>query len=191
MKHFYVIALTATLLFSSAIVSAQSNRAFKKGYRGSVEMSAGVVNGRIQQDFQLYSNVGKEMQPEEIIRFATIHGYSFGTGLFVGAGLGYNFTLINSAQYASVFVDAKYNFKDAPASPFMESRLGYNMFGETRSDNGGAFFSIIGGVQTGRFSVSVGYEYCPLKQYNRVSNSSFVWSFYSMNMYFLSFAFDF
>ena len=191
MKTTKVIIFLFSIILCVSPLCAQSTYSFKKGYHGNVELGAGAVNGGIQQNFILRNYAGNKEQPEEIIRLSTVHGYSYGNGLFLGAGIGYNFALVNSAQYASLFADAKYNVKDASASPFVEGRVGYNFWGESEGDLGGMLVSLAGGVDTGRISIRVGYEYSPLKQRNRISNSSFVWCYYIMNQFFFSLAFNF
>lgn len=194
MKRIQTIILFAALILNIP-VSAQSNCSFKKGYHGFVEFGTAAVNGQIQEGFvksstERYSE--GQMQPGEMIRLSTVHGYSWGNGVFLGAGLGYNFELLESAQYASIFADAKYNFKDILASPFMEGRMGYNFCTNAyRYDTQGLFVSVSGGVDFGHFAARLGYEYCPIKQNYRTDYEGLHRYYYLMNQFFLSLAYNF
>lgn len=188
-----LLLLTTILLVMP--VSAQTSHSFKKGYHGSVELGAAAVNGQIQQGFVKSSTeryTEDQIQPGEMIRLSTVHGYSWGNGVILGAGLGYSFELLDNAQYASIFADAKYNLKDSSASPFLEGRLGYHFCTNAfRYDTQGMLVSVAGGVDFGCLSARLGYEYSPLKQNYRTDLGGFQRYYYLMNQFFFSLAFNF
>ena len=187
------LAISAILLFVLP-APAQTNRSFKKGYRGTVELGFGAVNGKMQNGFiksNLEVSPADHEQPGEMVRLSTVHGYSFGNGVFIGGGFGWDFELIDNAQYASIFVNTKYNLKDASASPFVEGRAGYSFCTNgPKYDTGGLFVNAAVGVDFGRFTTRMGYEFCPIKQNYRTS-VGLDRKFYSMNQFFLSLAFNF
>lgn len=189
------LAALALAILLSLPLSAQSNLSFKKGYHGTVELGMSAMNGKMQQGFiKCNSEVCAEaqMQPGEMIRISTVHGYAWGNGVFLGAGLGWDFELIDGAQYASFFADVKYNLKDASASPFIEGRTGYHFCTNMpRYETGAVFVSAAGGVDFGHISARLGYEYCPIKQNYRSNAGQLYRSYYSMNQFFFSLAFNF
>lgn len=201
---------------------AQPGEVLNKGYHGTVEVGTAVVNGLMQRDFQSKNNIGasslplsyksindlnvseiqeiikeytrETQQPDEIIRLATVHGYSWGKGVFIGGGVGYNFARNSGAKYASLFADAKYNMNANDVSPYIDTRVGHNFYKENENDLGGMFISVSGGIDYNRFSLQLGYEYCPLKQGNSTKNngrSEYKLSYYIMNQFFFSLAFNF
>ncbi len=91
----------------------------------------------------------------------TSQGYSFGNGAYVGLGLGAGFDLDGSV-YIPLFMDAKYNFIDNKVSPFASVRTGIRFSPEVDSYISWGF-SLGGGVDFGRFSVKLGYEYYAAK----------------------------
>ena len=181
MKNQIFAGLILALLLSSFTASGQVNRSFKKGYRGSVELEGSVFNGRLQSGFE---------QPGELIQLSTVHGGRLGNGLFLGAGLGYAFWLSEETGFASLFVDAKYNIKDAAVSPFVEGRAGYSVCSTSRLETGGMFVNAAAGVDFGRFTARLGYEYLPIKQLEWTSHGQ-TKTYYALDRFFLSFAFNF
>lgn len=164
---YYFLVAFATL-YASQNVFAQTNKAFKKGYRGSVGVSTGVAGGTMQEGFFTVANGANakdQLKPSEFIRLSTVHGYQLGNGVFLGMGLGWDFELLEEMQYGSVFADVKYNLVDASASPFIEGRTGYHINSNLGgSDTEGLFIGVAGGVDFGHFSASLGFDYCPYLQ---------------------------
>ena len=195
MQHNRIALLFIVFSLLSLSLGAQSNHSFKKGYHGFVEVGAAAVNGQIQKGFVKSATeryLEDQMQPGEMIRLSTVHGYSWGNGVFLGGGVGYSFELLESAQYASFFADAKYNFKDASASPFLEGRMGYHFCTNAyRYDTQGMFVSVAGGVDFGCFSARLGYEYSPIKQNYRTDTAGLQRCYHWMNQFFFSLAFNF
>lgn len=176
-----LFVLSFTALFLSVPALAQTNRAFRAGYRGIIELEGSAFHGRLQNGVE---------QPGELIQLATVHGYSLGSGVFLGMGLGYSFWLSQDTQFASVFLDARYNIKDVAASPFIEGRTGYSFCTTTRLETGGLFVRMSAGVEFGRLSVCLGYEYFPVKELQQ-TGSGLKKSYYTLDRLFLSLAFSF
>ncbi len=136
LKRFCLSALLAVLYVSAF---AQENRAFVQGYSGNVEFANMVLFGK--------DMFGSRYQ------LATTHGYNFGSGAFVGGGVGIMYDTSIVGPVASAFLDAKYNFCDTKVSPFIAVRSGvrfWNLFGN--------FVNIGGGIDFGRFSARLSYE---------------------------------
>ena len=137
-------------------VAAQEGFSFRKGYRGDVSLggSVGVTKGVRNDAFS----------------FSTIHGYSFGDGVFVGAGVGVN-VLTTDQVTIPVYVVGKYTFLDNNITPFVDCRVGaeavvYNL------DKGRAFMvSPAVGVDLGRFSIRAGYL-CEAGRYSDYDKSN-------------------
>jgi len=140
-----LIFICALLLLCASMASAQNNRAFKKGYEGNVEYSTFAVFGK--------GKLGSQIQ------LSTTHGYRTGWGIFLGAGAGLDYDFYLSDTALTAFLDAKYNFVDATVSPFVETRSGVRCYDNSHSDVAQPFISIAGGIDTGRFSVKLGYDY--------------------------------
>ena len=137
-KLFLSIALIALCVGAMA----QQSYSFRKGYRGDVALggAVGITKGVRNDAFSL----------------STTHGYSFGDGLFVGAGAGLN--VLTSAEVTiPVYFVGKYTFMDNRISPFMDCRVGWEALVYNR-DHGVAFVvSPAVGVDLGRFSLRAGY----------------------------------
>ena len=137
-----LIFICALLLLCASMASAQTNRAFKKGYQGNVEIGNYAVFGK--------DKAGSLMQ------ISTTHGYSTGTGMFVGLGFGAGYDMFVDGPMGSAFMDAKYNFIDTAVSPFASARTGFRVYDYYGFQ---PFISISGGVDVGHFTVKVGYDY--------------------------------
>lgn len=153
MKKLVLVLCVALITMS---VAAQESFSFRKGYRGDVSLggSVGVTKGVRNDAFS----------------FSTIHGYSFGDGVFVGAGVGVN--LLTTDQVTiPVYVVGKYTFLDNNITPFVDCRVGaeavvYNL------DKGRAFIvSPAIGVDLGRFSIRAGYL-CEAGRYSYYDKSN-------------------
>jgi len=199
------LVLFLVLLLGFLPVSAQTNQSFKKGYHGFVELEGSTLQGKMQRGFASEVPSGSGRTPVinslsdldafleyyaddgsrygEMVRVSTVHGYGWGNGVFLGLGLGYSASLKDDMDFISTFVDAKYNFVDVSASPFLEGRVGYTFDTMTVNHTGGLFVSGAAGVDFGRFGARLGYEFCPLAQQNR--------TYYALNRFFLSLAFNF
>ena len=171
------ILICILMMACSLAVSAQNNRAFKKGYQGDIEIGNYAVFGK-----------GKF---GGLIQATTTHGYRFGNGMFIGAGFGVGYDLaVDDGPVIPIYMDAKYNFLDAAVSPFASARTGIRFCGASRYEMFQPFIAIAGGIDVGRFSVKLGYDYGNVRamtyvQYNRVQE------LYKPSQLFCSFAFKF
>lgn len=123
-------------------LDAQESYSFNKGYRGDVSVGGivGVTKGVRNDAFSL----------------STVHGYSYGDGLFVGGGVGLN-ALFSDLVTVPVFAVAKYNFIDKVFSPFVDCRLGAEAMLQN-NDKGLAFVVSPGvGVDFKRVNFRVAY----------------------------------
>lgn len=111
------------------------------GYTASVELDAGAV---IDAGFSS--------------SLTTVHGYAFGNGLFTGVGTGVVFTPsdLMSSYGIPFFLECRYSFIDAKASPFLSMRFGgyYNIGGRT-----GLYAAPSAGIDMGRWSLFLKYDY--------------------------------
>ena len=180
-KNTLIFVVLAILL--AVPVSAKDNKALKKGYHGNLELGTSAMTMKMMGN--------SSVEPDEMIRLSSTHGYAFGNGVFIGAGAGCNFQLIEDLHYASVFMDVKYNFVDASASPFIEGRTGYNYCINKYNDIGGVFVSTAAGVDFGRMSARIGYELAPIKENVRASNGAHGYALYTSNQFYFSLAFNF
>jgi hypothetical protein len=87
-------------------------------------------------------------------------------------------------------MDAKYNFIDNKVSPFASVRAGIRFSPET-SNYISCGFSLGGGVDFGRFSVKLGYEYNAAKAWYRQPRGDYEAALGKPSMLFCSFAFNF
>lgn len=163
----------AFLFLSCAVLSAQESRMFRRGYRGNVEIGNYAVFGK--------DKVGG------IAQLTTTQGFSFGDGAFVGAGFGMGVDL-NQEIFFPLFLDAKYNFIDRRTSPFAAVRTGlrYGLDDDYISYG----ISLGGGVDFGRHSIRIGYEYSVSSMQTYVS-PNYVTQYAKPNFFFCSFAFNF
>ena len=114
-----------------------ASRMYRKGYRADIELSWANPN-----------HWG----------ISTSHGRSFGNGLYVGGGAGFNAIMADEiTYYTPVFADIKYSFINRLGSPFVSAKAG----GIIDITNSGirTFINPALGVDVSRFSIKVGYEY--------------------------------
>lgn len=145
------------LLCSTLSASAQT----PKGYSGRVEVGMTMVRFFSSSDLQ---------GPKYLL--STTHGYSFGNGLFVGAGIGLGFYTDLPHNNESVVVeerrlimplyaDVKYTFRNASSvKPFVEARGGMfkDFAGEDFSYGLGWFANPMVGIDISKFSVMFGVD---------------------------------
>ena len=131
------------LTLCTLTLSAQESKMFRKGYRGSIEIGNYAVFGK--------DKFGGNAQ------ITLSQGYSFGNGAYIGLGFGLGADL-KRGGYIPFFMDAKYNFIDGKVSPFASVRTGFR-FSPTASEYLSFGIALGGGVDFGRFSVKLGYEY--------------------------------
>ena len=136
-----IIIFILVTLISTSMVSAQTNRAYKKGYQGCVEVGNYAVFGKDK-----YGGMPQ---------ISTTQGYKTGTGIYLGVGAGVAYELVEDIPVFPFFLDAKYNFADTKVSPCIAARTGLRV----SYDYLAPFLSVAGGVDAGRFTIKVGYEY--------------------------------
>ena len=135
--------LTAVaLIFASVMMSAQESHAFEKGYRGNV-----LVGGNVGVDKGFSHNAAG---------LTTSHGYSFGDGMYLGCGVGVAVDFSGNYARIPVFFDTKYNLVDWKLSPYVDCRVGMEMFAGVK---GCAFIASPGvGFDYRKLSYRVGYQ---------------------------------
>ena len=158
--------LLILLLVSMAVCSSArekgGNPYYKTGYRGNVGLHLGGINARLGE-----------------FGFTTIHGKSFGNGVFLGGGIGLNYPILDIdtdvCLTVPIFIDAKYSVLDQRVSPFVEARIGTMFF---YGSDWGMFLSPVLGVDIGRWSIFVSYE---LRQNYKIKDNcmlvGFSWNF--------------
>ena len=136
------------------------NVGYNRGYRADIELS--------------WAN-------KSIWGITSSHGFSFGNGLYVGAGAGFEAELTkntatrtagnlidpeysytpesnwNASYFVPVFADIKYSFTKSLASPFVSLKGG--AIADITNLGVRTFASPAVGLDIARFSLKVGYEY--------------------------------
>jgi hypothetical protein len=174
MKKAFVVLLI--LLSTASVASAQTNRAFKKGYRATIEVTNSAVFGK--------DKIGG------LIQANTTHGYRVGNGIFLGAGFGIGYDMIADDYLIPMYLDAKYNFLDQKISPFVNLRTGIRFNGSARNEQFADFIAISGGIDVGRFSVKLGYEYGSTRRRAWTPQGGAVEAFEKPSQLFCSFVFN-
>lgn len=143
-KTFFIISAMLVLMCSTMAQDAEqsTHRMFRRGYRADIQLAANTY----KQSF-----------------ISTSHGYSFGNGLYVGGGAAFGVEYqpdFNATPFylSSLFVDGKYTLTQWRVAPFIALRMGSIV---TVEDNpaGRFFINPAVGVDWGRISLKVGYEY--------------------------------
>ena len=133
-----LIFITLAVCFTS---SAQTNRAFRKGFQGSVEIGNSAVFGK--------DKAGGLME------LTLTPGYRTGYGLFLGAGMGIGYNLATDDYVIPAYFDAKYNFLDQKVSPFAGIRTGFRYNGSPQFSIGN-LSPLSAGIDAGAFSIRHG-----------------------------------
>ena len=149
MKRLLEAFFMLVALFWGVSGYAQTNRSFRKGYRGNVEVGNYAAFGKGEVDGR--------------VLLSSTHGYSMGNGMFIGAGVGYGYEIASDLYLVSAFLESKYNLLDTTVSPFLDVRTGFDFAGG-KEQVSGQFVALSCGVDVQRLSVKVGYEYCPIRQ---------------------------
>lgn len=97
------LCLSAIAVLLSSTAFAQQHRVFERGYAGNVSFSAGAI---------------LDVPNAQI---STSHGYAFGNGLYMGAGLGIDF----NPQFSPIFADVRYTFGKESVRPYVGLRSGF------------------------------------------------------------------
>ena len=161
-KTIVLILLLVSMAVCSSAREKGGNPYYKTGYRGSIGMHLGGRNARLGE-----------------IGFTTIHGKTFGNGVFLGGGIGLNYPVLDidtdMCLTVPIFIDAKYSALDQRVSPFIEAKIGTMFF---YGSDWGMFLSPVFGVDIGRWSIFVSYE---LRQNYEIKDNcmlvGFSWNF--------------
>lgn len=130
------LILFLLLLFVCGSSTFAGNQLVKSGYTGNISLSVTPQYG--------FS-----------VDFTTSHGYSFGNGLWMGAGAGISFSSIYDGIFIPIYTEAKYSFmKDAKASPFVDCKLGFM----TNTEKVYVLLNPIVGVDINSFSIFTSYN---------------------------------
>ncbi|MBQ3250895.1 MAG: hypothetical protein IJB05_07120 [Bacteroidales bacterium] len=148
---------------------------FKKGYKA---VETGVVNGykAVENAFvepfcdtistsRMYArkyraDIELSWSNPNTWGITSSHGYSFGNGLYVGGGAGFAAEWNGKDEplyLVPVFADVKYSFINRLASPFVSLKGG--AYADITNSGLRTFANPAVGVDIGRFSIKVGYEY--------------------------------
>ncbi len=142
-KNFLIlIALFALSNMAKAQDAETANRMFRRGYRADIQLEANTY----QQSF-----------------ISTSHGYSFGNGLFIGAGAGFGVEFVpdfnaDAAYLSKVFADVRYCPWDFKAAPFVGLRVG-TIIGVHETPHAGFMLNPAIGLDWGRVTLKVGYMF--------------------------------
>lgn len=129
---------TAALICGAKAQAQNTNTYFKKGYTFDIELS--VANNFDES------------------AFTTSHGYSFGNGLFIGGGLGFEYVRSDAAYMTPVFAELKWSWFDFIASPYVDARVGYMV---TNNNHNSFYFSPSVGLDVSKVSLFVGWDIIP------------------------------
>lgn len=119
------------------------------------------------------------------IELTTTHGGTFDNGFFIGVGSGLSYDLSKMITMP-VFVEGRYNFVEGDISPLLACRLGGNFILDDYRSNrrgGGLTVSPAAGVDFGRFSLQVFYQY----DIGRTSDSGYSCGDYKLHYMGISF----
>lgn len=142
----FLLLFIGVVLLSLTAVAQNENALYEKGYYGNIELDMGSTFGFSADVPDRGLNAG----------VLTSHGYSSGSGLYVGAGAG---LIFNTEHYSfvsvPVFADVKYSFLDNDFSPFMSCKIGTVINDEFGA---GVYCAPSAGVDMKRFSVFLKYD---------------------------------
>ena len=132
-KNLCLFLLTLFICGGSAMAG---NRLARDGYVGNISLSVTPQMG-----------LGVDI--------TTSHGYSFGNGLWMGAGAGVSLMGACDGFFIPIYTEAKYSFmKDEKASPFLDCKFGVM----TNTESTYRLFSPAAGVDINRFSIYALYN---------------------------------
>lgn len=138
LKHILKCLIIAfPMLFVSTSMHAESKDSRISGYRGNLSFS---ITPEIESEVPIGIDI------------TTSHGYSFGNGWWLGAGIGimgYHGVII------PIFSEAQYSFTKSQLSPYVFTKIGHAISVE---DGYGCYLSLGFGVCIKSFSVFTSYS---------------------------------
>ena len=138
----YLLPCVLTVAFSLAASAQTKNHLYSKGYKADVQLGY-VFEGKVPT----YSAT-------------TSHGYSFGNGLYLGAGTGLYLNTVDYGQgtrfMIPLFGEVKYSFLNRKVSPFVDLKAG--MLGDCTSKGFGYMVTPTIGVDFWKMSLGVGVQ---------------------------------
>lgn len=141
MKEKIILMIIAVAAIAGSLSTAEAqekNSWFKKGYSFDFELATA--------------------RPFDQNAFSTSHGYSFGNGLFVGGGLGFEYSAKDDKFLTPVFGEARWSMFDKTVTPYIDARVGYMIIA---SHGNSFYFSPTIGLDIWKFSAFLGWDVMP------------------------------
>jgi len=143
-KNIFIITAMLAVMGTAMAqeIETTTNRMFRTGYRADIQLEANTY----KQSF-----------------ISTSHGYSFGSGLYIGGGAAFGVEYqpgfeSDPAYLSSLFVDGKYTLTQWRVAPFVALRTG-SIITIEETPAGRFFVNPAVGVDWGHISIKVGYEF--------------------------------
>lgn len=141
----FLAIISAGFVFTE-LSARESNRCFKEGYKGTVELG-----------------IGSEMTGVTELSYSllTSHGYVLGKGFYIGMGTGVMGDITSAKNYhIPLYLDLKYSPVNKVVSPFIGAGIGSNfVIGPPDGIGMGLFLSPVVGMDCGRFSLFFRYTF--------------------------------
>ena len=174
-----ILTIICAIAFSGAALSAQNNADTIKVNRNESDTLVIIVKDKQVEALKpaYMINVGYNRgyradielswANKSVWGIASSHGFSFGNGLYVGAGAGFGAELTketdtpesnwNASYFVPVFADIKYSFTKTVVTPFVSLKGG--AIADITNNGIRTFANPAVGLDIARFSLKVGYEY--------------------------------
>ena len=174
-----ILTIICAIAFSGAALSAQNNADTIKVNRNESDTLVIIVKDKQVEALKpaYMINVGYNRgyradielswANKSVWGIASSHGFSFGNGLYVGAGAGFGAELTketdtpesnwNASYFVPVFADIKYSFTKTQVAPFVSMKGG--AIADITNKGIRTFANPAIGLDIARFSMKVGYEY--------------------------------
>ena len=141
MKRKIIALVLAAAAFAGLFTDAsaqEKNSWFKKGYSFDVSIASA--------------------RPFDQNMVSTTHGYSFGNGLFVGGGMGFEYSVKDNLFLTPVYAEGRWSILNTIVSPYIDARVGYMVVANRRDS---FYFSPTVGLDIWKFSLFVGCDVLP------------------------------
>ena len=174
-----ILTIICAIAFSGAALSAQNNADTIKVNRNESDTLVIIVKDKQVEALKpaYMINVGYNRgyradielswANKSVWGIASSHGFSFGNGLYVGAGAGFGAELTketdtpesnwNASYFVPVFADIKYSFTKTVVTPFVSLKGG--AIADITNKGIRTFANPAVGLDIARFSLKFGYEY--------------------------------